>query len=775
MASPENARDGECGQIQRSILTAVPSPRRKHGVVLGSVVVALLVACWVSRENYLLFHGFVELISVAVAWGVFLLVWNARRFIAHDAFAFLGLSLFFAGWLDLLHTLAYKGMGVLAAVHDANPATQLWIAARILATSGFLLFPFLLGRRLRLPLLAAGYGCVALLAAVSILAWEVFPDCFIEGHGLTLFKRVAEYALCMALAIGLVLLWRRRIHLELRVFRGIAGVYLVSMAAELCFTLYSDVYGVLNFTGHILKLLAAYLLYRSLIQASLTQPYATLFRELDQDHRELRRVEAELRQSIIERESDILCRKQVEKNLRFTQFVVDHLADAAFWMDSEGRFIYVNQASCDKLGYSREELLKMTVADIDPLFPRDAWPANWNKLREMKHHVFESLHKTRDGRIFPVEIQDNLIEIDGREFNCALVRDITDRKLTADELRKSETLFRNLFDLHAAVKLLIDPETGAIVDANLAAVTYYGWSRDEMRGMRIQEINTLSPGEVAAEMQRAKDAHRSYFEFRHRRADGSIRDVAVFSSNVSGVGKPLLHSIIHDITERKQADAALHAALCEKTALLKEVHHRVKNNLQIVASLLSLQERRQHIPEAQDVLHDTRARVMAMALLHEVLYRSGNLATVDVAVYVERLCVSLLRTVGPVASRVAVTRDITPVRLPLEQAVPCGLIINELVVNALKHGYPDERHGQVRIEIWTENSTIGLRVSDDGAGLPDPLDIATLPTLGLRLVQDLARQLQGVCRMERRGGGVGGTEVTVVFPAAGKQDAGGAP
>jgi PAS domain S-box-containing protein len=351
--------------------------------------------------------------------------------------------------------------------------------------------------------------------------------------------------------------------------------------------------------------------------------------------------------------------------------------------------------------------------------------------------------------------------------------DISSRMQAEESVRASETLFRNLFDLHAAVKLLIDPETGAIVDANRAAVTYYGWSRDEICRMRIQEINMLSPDEVAREMQKAKEAHRNYFEFRHRRADGSIRDVAVFSSNVAGQGKSLLHSIVHDITEQKQADAALHAMLDEKTALLKEVHHRVKNNLQVVASLLGMQARRLDNAAARNVLRDSQSRVLSMALLHELLYRTGSLAHVDFDSYTERLCAALLRTVGPVAQRVRIERSVGDIRLPLEQAVPCGLIINELVTNALKHGYPDDRHGRVCIEMKVEDHRIRLGVSDDGAGLPDGLDINALPTLGLRLVQDLARQLQGAYRMERREGAEGGTAVSVVFPVKGWQDAGG--
>ncbi len=624
MDSRNSILNGEGAETRALPHASASNSWRGQAAILGLAALVLPVLYWASRENYLLFHGVAELLGVAVAWGVFLLVWNSRQFVKHDAFAFLGLSLFFAGGLDLLHMLAYQGMGVLAAAHDANPATQLWIAARILASSGLLFFPALIGRRIPLLCVAAGYGAATLLAVASILVWEVFPACFVVGAGLTPFKRVAEYVLCLALALGLALLRRRRDHFEPVVYRGLAGVFLASIASEFCFTLYSDVYGVLNYAGHILKLGAVYLLYRSLIQASLTLPYLTLFRELDRDHRELRKAEAELRQS--------------------------------------------------------------------------------------------------------------------------------------------ETLFRSLFDLHAAVKLLIDPETGAIVDANQAAVKYYGWSRDEMCRMRIQEINMLSPDEVAREMQMAVDTHRNYFEFRHRLADGSIRDVAVFSSDVTRPGRPLLHSIIHDITEQKAADAVAREMLEEKTALLKEIHHRVKNNLQIVASLLGMQARRLDNAAARDSLQDSQARVFSMALLHELLYRTESLAKVDFGAYTERLGAALLRTVGPVAQRVRIERRVEAVRLSLDQAVPCGLIINELVANALKHGYPDSRGGRVLVELQPEDGMLRLRVSDDGVGLPAELDLGQTPTLGLRLVQDLARQLRGQFRAERCADPPGGTEITIVFP-----------
>jgi two-component sensor histidine kinase len=203
--------------------------------------------------------------------------------------------------------------------------------------------------------------------------------------------------------------------------------------------------------------------------------------------------------------------------------------------------------------------------------------------------------------------------------------------------------------------------------------------------------------------------------------------------------------------------------LAEKDVLLKEIHHRVKNNLQVVASLLNLQAARTRQPEAVAALQDTRNRVHSMALLHQVLYRSPSLARISFPVYVQELCVHLLRAHGAAAGRVTLRQQVMHVSLALEHAVPCGLIINELVSNALKHGVVKGRGACITIDLQpTGDGQFVLRVRDDGAGLPLDLDPATTGTLGLQLVTSLAGQLGGKLVIERPA--TGGAALAVVFP-----------
>lgn len=203
-------------------------------------------------------------------------------------------------------------------------------------------------------------------------------------------------------------------------------------------------------------------------------------------------------------------------------------------------------------------------------------------------------------------------------------------------------------------------------------------------------------------------------------------------------------------------------ALREKEALLKEVHHRVKNNLQIVSSLLNLQASHVADPELLATFEETRNRVRSMALLHEMLCRSENLASVNSTSYLGNLCAQIFSSFGPGAARIELWKDVADLELEMDIAVPCGLIINELVSNALKHAFPGGRRGQVRVELRREAAgEVLLRVADDGIGVPVGLDVSQTQTMGLQLVFNLAGQLGGRAEFEHDTG----TAVRITFPA----------
>ncbi len=233
--------------------------------------------------------------------------------------------------------------------------------------------------------------------------------------------------------------------------------------------------------------------------------------------------------------------------------------DGYITLDEAGFITGANLTAATLLGISPGRLRGKRFAVLVAPERAAAWQSLFSRARQGEEKQAGDLRMHRgDGTVFDAQVICQFIQRSdgGAEARIALA-DISERKRIERDLHESEALFRGLFENHAAVKLVIDPETGRIIDANPAAASFYGWPRDRLRQMRIQDLNTLPAEKIAEEMERARSLKRVHFEFRHRRADGSVRDVQVFSSKVEFRGKDLLHSIIHDITERKQAEEAV--------------------------------------------------------------------------------------------------------------------------------------------------------------------------------------------------------------------------
>lgn len=236
----------------------------------------------------------------------------------------------------------------------------------------------------------------------------------------------------------------------------------------------------------------------------------------------------------------------------------------------------------------------------------------------------------------------------------------------------------------------------------------------------------------------------------------------VNAQNTPVPGRSIVISTVWDVTARKLAEENLRATVRDKEALLKEVHHRVKNNLQVITSLLRLEAA--HIREAgtKVVLREMQDRIRSMALLHETLYRSGNYAAVDLAVYLRQLTNQLFRAHNTDPGRVHLVLNLAAVQVEMDQAIPCGLIVNELAINSLKHAFPTGSAGEVRICLSVgPGGELSLRISDSGVGLPADFDLTRTDSLGLKLVSDLTRQLQG--RLDI-GPGPGATFILVFNP-----------
>lgn len=256
----------------------------------ASILVGLLilVALYLtSLHSYLLFHSLIELFTITVAAGIFVIAWNARGYLNNDYLLFVGIAFIFVALLDLIHTLAYRGMSVFAEP-GANLATQLWIAARYLQSISLLIAPFFLGRKLKVYFQITAYTLITGLLLTAIFYWRIFPAAYVDGVGLTLFKEVSEYVISFLFlaSIGL-LLWKRE-EFDPGVRRFLVAFLVLIIGSELAFTSYVSVYGEANMIGHFLRLVAFYFLYKAIIETGLVKPYALLLRDLKRSEQRLR-------------------------------------------------------------------------------------------------------------------------------------------------------------------------------------------------------------------------------------------------------------------------------------------------------------------------------------------------------------------------------------------------------------------------------------------------------------------------------------------------------
>lgn len=279
-----------------------------------------------SLYSFNLFHSLSELFSIVVAWGIFVIAWNSGNLLDNNYLLLLGISYLFVGGLDLLHTLAYKGMGVFPG-DDANLPTQLWISSRYMQSLSLVAATFFVGRRLNRMLVIALYSAVTCLLLLSIFYWKIFPDCYVAGMGLTEFKKGSEYIISLFLITSLALIYRKRSDFDSLVFRRMSLSILLLTGSELMFTFYVNVYGITNLTGHFLKIFSFYLVYKALVETGILKPYNLIFRKLKQSEESLQHAHdalevkvsertAELRKINEELDKEISVRKSAEEEVR---------------------------------------------------------------------------------------------------------------------------------------------------------------------------------------------------------------------------------------------------------------------------------------------------------------------------------------------------------------------------------------------------------------------------------------------------------------------------
>jgi PAS domain S-box-containing protein len=436
--------------------------------------------------------------------------------------------------------------------------------------------------------------------------------------------------------------------------------------------------------------------------------------------------------------------------------------------DLTGQFMDANDTILTWFGYTREQIGTLNISDfLDEDQLQTAWASIAEILRIGYNPVPNQFQVTgHDGRVLWLEIEASLLYKDGKPSAIhGIAHDITERKQAERAIRESEQKFRSITEQVQDVIFITDLQ-GTITYISPSSVAVFGWPAADMLNQRFPVFLAERDIPLAlAEFERILSTAQTTNDLclNIKRQDGTefvgeLRAARIYQNGaVCGT-----IGVIRDITERQRAEEHIRAALQEKEVLLREIHHRVKNNMQVISSLLNLQATLLPDEESRMMFRESQQRIKAMALIHERLYQSENLMNIHFNEYVSHLVHDLYGSYGGPISRIEFTLDIAEVQLELDTAIPCGLIVNELVSNAIKHAFPDET-GTVTIRLQRcPEHLYELIIQDDGIGIPEFLDINQLDSLGLQLVKGLVEeQLDGILKLEQN---VPGTRWIIRFP-----------
>lgn len=344
-------------------------------------------------------------------------------------------------------------------------------------------------------------------------------------------------------------------------------------------------------------------------------------------------------------------------------------------------------------------------------------------------------------------------------------------KETSSRARSSEARFRSLFN-NSSESIAVfgsmrpDGVPEKIIEVNDIACKHLGYTHEEL--MRMHPADIVDPESRPALIEVLSTLRTGGYavcESTHRTKGGNRIPVELSIQLFEMDGKPAIIANARDITERKRADGLIRSALREKEILLREVHHRVKNNIQVISSLLNLQASKTPDPATKAMLEESRQRVRSIAIIHEKLYNSANLANIDFAVYLKSLADELSRSFG--RPEVSCVLDLEAIPFEIDKAIPTGLIVNELLTNALRHAFPPGTKGTLWVQLRSlGDENVELVVKDDGVGFPAGTDISSATTMGLAIVRTLVEQLRGTLAMDTSHG----TACTIRFALGKKTD-----
>jgi len=447
--------------------------------------------------------------------------------------------------------------------------------------------------------------------------------------------------------------------------------------------------------------------------------------------------------------------------------LVEDLNDIIYILDNRGKFEYLSSAT-EFYGFRPEELIGRLCTDI--VIEEDVPKVleEYKRVRDTgKSDQFEFRIKTRTGETVSLLTRTKGI-YEGSRFKKmrGVLTDITDIKNIEAALQESEERYRTIF--HHSPDAIMILENNRFVDGNETTLKIFGIDRrEEFIGRHPADISPASQPDGRGSREKAdemiaeafeKGSNR--FEWVHRRTNGEDFFAIVILVAFRFRHRKLIQAVVRDITSRKIAEEQLQASLREKEVLIREIHHRVKNNMQIVSSLTNLHARQISDKESLGIFQNLDRRIRAMALVHEMLYKSEDFTQVDCDLYLKKISSILIESLGLERGKIRIVHTISDMHLSIDRAIPSALIITELITNACKHAFAGSERGEIHILFEKKDDTNFLIVSDNGKGIPEGIEFGETGSFGFSIIHSLVKQLHGTIEIDR----TEGTIITITFP-----------
>ena len=749
--------------------------RRTRPAVFLLWITLAAILFLMSRYSYLLFHSIAELFSIIIAFTVFVIGWHSREYVTHRFYLFLGIAYLFVGGVDLLHTLAYSGMGVFPGA-TANLPTQLWIAGRYLESFSLLAAPFLLTRNPKSTSILFVYTIVTGLLLASIFYWNVFPVCYIPNEGLTPFKIASEYVISAILAVSAFLFFRERSSLGGPVSRFLIASALVAIAQEMAFTLYVGVYDFPNLVGHYLKIVSYYLIYRAVIRVSFVQPFESLFRDLKQsEQRWLQRAaEVELRQTDLETRSRSLALNLLESEERFRGVFEDSPISINVF-DAKGDLIEANRACLEMFGVSTVEDLRGFNIFDDPNLPADArrrmqrgetlhFVSRFDFMKTKEAGLYES---AKSGIAYLATFVSPLRNAQNGMLQGYLIQmqDVSEA-VHLDEIRQL-SLFRTeaLMQLSQMTDVSLDEMIGATLERGLdltrskfgyivfldeseTILTMRSWSKETLNECsmtdkpRIYKLETTGLGGEAIRQRRAiiVNSYAADSPFKRGYPEGHVEivrflSVPVFDDDrivaVASVGNKeedytetdaqqlsLLLEGMWRIHQRRLSEEQIRTASRTAQLYLDLMGHDIRNHMQAIIMSAEILAHHDLGPELSPVLELIIDSVEnSRSLIEKVQATRGLLSE-----QLEDCCLDV--ALNSAVSNMRAKYDYAEIELingPRKAFVRADRFLENLLTNILENAICHNLHKEVNVWISVSEveSTYTISISDNGPGIDD--------------------------------------------------------